>query len=96
MNIPLKKPYADWISQQVTSGRYASEAEAVEDAIAAKMKADNKSWQDDGETLRARVRESERQAERGEVIAADDASFDMLRERISTVVSKGKRAIASS
>ena len=34
MNIPLKKPYADWIAEQVSAGRYASEIEAVEDALA--------------------------------------------------------------
>ena len=33
MNIPLKKHQAEWIAEQVRTGRYASEIEAIEDAL---------------------------------------------------------------
>lgn len=82
MNIPLKKRYADWIAEQVSAGRYASEVEAIEDALAAKIKADDAAWKADGEFLRERLRESERQIERGEVVVADDAFFERKKQMI--------------
>ena len=79
MNIPLKKRYADWIAEQVSAGRYASEIEAIEDAVAEKIE------NEDYERLRERLRESERQIERGEYVVADDAFFErkkrMIRDR---------------
>ena len=79
MNIPLKKRYADWIAEQVSAGRYASEIEAIEDAVAEKIE------NEDYERLRERLRESERQFERGEYVVADDAFFErkkrMIRDR---------------
>ena len=66
MNIPLKKRYADWIAEQVSAGRYASEIEAIEDAVAEKI--ENEDYE--------RLRESERQIERGEYVVADDAFFE--------------------
>ena len=79
MNIPLKKQHADWIAEQVRRGRYASELEAIEDALAARIE------EDEIERLRARLEESIAQVDRDEVISADDAYFDekrrMIRER---------------
>lgn len=85
MNVPLKKHHADWIAAQVSAGRYASEAEAVEDAIAAKMREDQAAWEADGELLRHRLQESLAQVERGEVVVADDAFFERLYERVRKV-----------
>ncbi len=87
MNIPLKKHQADWIAEQVRIGRYASEIEAIEDALAAKIAADKAAWEADGEVLRERMRVSMAQIERGEVVEADEAFFDRLRERVRKVAS---------
>jgi putative addiction module CopG family antidote len=76
MNIPLKKQYADWIAGQISSGRYASEIEAVEDAIAAKIE------DEEIERLRARLKESIAQADRGETVVADEAFFERKKQRI--------------
>lgn len=76
MNIPLKKQHADWIAEQVRAGRYASELEAIEDALAARIE------EDEIERLRARLEESIAQVDRGEVIAADDAYFEEKRRMI--------------
>ena len=76
MNIPLNKSYRDWIEAAVRSGRYASEIEAIEDAIREKIE------HDEVERLRERIRESERQIERGEVVVADEAYFESKRRRI--------------
>jgi Arc/MetJ-type ribon-helix-helix transcriptional regulator len=87
MNIPLKKHQADWIAEQVRIGRYASEIEAIEDALAAKIALDKAAWEADGELLRERMRVSMAQIERGEVVEADDAFFERLRERVRKVAS---------
>lgn len=79
MNVPLKKHHADWIATQVSAGRYASEAEAVEDAIAALIE------EDDVQRLRASLKESVAQVERGETVAADDAFFQRLYDRIDRI-----------
>ncbi len=85
MNIPLKKHHADWIAEQISAGRYESEAEAVEDALAAKFREDEAAWKADGEYLRQRLLESERQIERGEFVVADDAFFESLHEYVREV-----------
>jgi Arc/MetJ-type ribon-helix-helix transcriptional regulator len=85
MNIPLKKHHADWTAEQVRIGRYASEIEAIEDALAAKIEEDKAAWEADGDVLRERLRESMAQIERGEVVVADDAFFDRLRKRVRKV-----------
>jgi Arc/MetJ-type ribon-helix-helix transcriptional regulator len=90
MNIPLKKHQADWIAEQMRIGRYASEIEAIEDARAAKIAQDQAAWAADGEALRERMQESLAQIERGEVVAADDAFFERLRERVRKVA-RGNR-----
>lgn len=82
MNIPLKKQHADWIAAQVNAGRYASEAEAIDDAIAAKIE------EDEIARLRERLKESIAQADRGEVVPADEAFFQTLYDRISEIESK--------
>ncbi len=79
MTISLKKHHAEWITEQVRAGRYASDIEAIEDAIAGKIEAD------EIERLRARLANSIAQVERGEVVKADDAFFERLRERIDQV-----------
>jgi hypothetical protein len=40
--------------------------------------------------LRRRIAESQRQIERGELIVADDAFFETLRNRIRTVAAKNR------
>ena len=85
MNIPLSKHQADWIAEQVRIGRYASEIVAIEDAVAAMIEQEKAAWEADGELLRERLRESAAQIERGEVVVADDAFFDRLRERVRKV-----------
>lgn len=79
MNIQLKKRYADWIAEQISAGRYASEIEAVEDAIAAKIEEEEAAY------FRERRRMAEEDIKAGRTIAADDAYFDRLRARISEV-----------
>jgi Arc/MetJ-type ribon-helix-helix transcriptional regulator len=76
MNIPLKKRYQDWIAGQVSAGRYASETEAIEEAIAEKME------NDEADRLWERIQESERQIERGEYVVADEAFFESKRQMI--------------
>lgn len=76
MNIQLKKRYADWIAEQISAGRYATEIEAVEDAIAAKI-AD-----EEAEYFRERRRLAEEDIKAGRTVVADDAFFDSLRARI--------------
>lgn len=76
MNIPLKKQHADWIAAQVSAGRYASELEAIEDALATKIE------EDEIRGLRARLKESIAQADRGETVLADDAFWESKRRMI--------------
>ncbi|MDN5927993.1 MAG: hypothetical protein L0I29_13045 [Hyphomicrobiales bacterium] len=76
MNIPLKKRYQDWIAGQVSAGRYASEIDAIEEAIAEKME------NDEADRLWERIQESERQIERGEYVVADEAFFESKRQMI--------------
>ena len=82
MNIQLKKRYADWIAEQISAGRYATEAEAVEDALAKQIE------EAEIERLRARLKESIAQADRGETVVADEAFFDELRARVERNVAK--------
>ena len=81
MNIPLKQRYLDWIAEQVSSGRYASEIEAVEDALAAKIA------EEDIERLRERLKESIAQADRGELAPADEV-FNRLHDRIDRIAAE--------
>ena len=81
MNIPLKQRYLDWIAEQVSAGRYASEIEAVEDALAAKI-AD-----EEVERLRARLKESIAQAERSETVPAEEV-FRRLHDRIDRIAAE--------
>jgi Arc/MetJ-type ribon-helix-helix transcriptional regulator len=85
MNIPLKKPYADWIAEQVNAGRYASEIEAVEDALAAKIAEDEKQY------FREKLRKAEEDVRAGRTVVADDAFFERLRERIETIAAQRKQ-----
>jgi Arc/MetJ-type ribon-helix-helix transcriptional regulator len=82
MNIPLKKRYQDWIAGQVSAGRYASETEAIEEAIAEKME------NDEAEYFRERLRLSEEDIRAGRVIVADDAFFESLRARVREIAKK--------
>jgi len=82
MNIPLKKRYQDWIAGQVSAGRYASEIEAIEEAIAEKME------NDEAEYFRERLRLSEEDIKAGRVIVADDAFFESLRARVREIAKK--------
>ena len=76
MNIPLKKRYADWIAEQVSAGRYASEIEAIEDAVAEKIRTDEAAY------FRERLRKSEEDIRHGRTIVADDAFFERKRQMI--------------
>jgi Arc/MetJ-type ribon-helix-helix transcriptional regulator len=82
MNIPLKKHQADWIAEQVNSGRYKSELEAIEDAIAAKMRDDEADWSETREKLQDRIRSAEDDIRNGRTILADDAFFEGKRQLI--------------
>lgn len=83
MTIPLKKHQADWIAEQVRIGRYASEIEAIEDALAGKI-AD----EEDSRLLREKLRRSEEDIAAGRLISADEV-FDRLRKRIDAIAAKG-------
>lgn len=76
MNIPLKKQHAEWIAAQVSAGRYASELDAIDDAIAAKIE------EDEIARLRTRLKESIAQADRGETVLADDAFWESKRQMV--------------
>jgi len=83
MTIPLKKHQADWIAEQVRIGRYASEIEAIEDALADKI-AD----EEDSRLLREKLRRSEEDIAAGRLVSADEV-FDRLRKRIDAIAAKG-------
>jgi Arc/MetJ-type ribon-helix-helix transcriptional regulator len=83
MNIPLKKHQADWIAEQVRIGRYASEIEAIEDAVAAKI-AD----EEDVRLLREKLRRSEEDIAAGRVVSSEEV-FESLRRRIEALAAKG-------
>lgn len=82
MNIPLKKHQAEWIAEQVSSGRYETELEAIEDAIAARMREDDAEWQATRERLQERIRQAEDDIRNGRTILADDAYFESKRQMI--------------
>jgi Arc/MetJ-type ribon-helix-helix transcriptional regulator len=82
MNIPLNKRYQDWIAEQVSSGRYASEIEAVEDALATRMR------EDEAEYFRERLRLAEEDIKAGRTVVADDAFFESKRQRIRDLYMK--------
>jgi len=79
MNIPLNKRYQDWIAEQVSSGRYASEIEAVEDALATRMREDEAAY------FRERLRLSEEDIKAGRTVVADDAFFESMRARVREI-----------
>ncbi len=83
MNIPLSKHQADWIAEQVRIGRYASEIEAIEDAVAAKI-AD----EEDVRLLREKLRRSEEDIAAGRVVSSEEV-FEGLRRRIEAIAAKG-------
>ncbi|MCR5855923.1 hypothetical protein [Mesorhizobium sp. J428] len=82
MNIPLKKQQAQWIADQVSSGRYRDELEAIEDAIAAKMREDEADWAAAREKLRDRIRSAEDDIRNERTILADKAFFESKRQMI--------------
>jgi Arc/MetJ-type ribon-helix-helix transcriptional regulator len=84
MNIPLKKRYLDWIAEQVSAGRYASEIEAVEDALAAKIEEEEKQY------FREKLRKAEEDVREGRTVPMDDAFFDRLGARIEEVAARKK------
>ena len=86
MNIPLKKHHADWIAEQVRIGRYASETEAIEDALAA-MIADD----EDVLRLREKLRRSEEDIAAGRVVPADNAFFDRLHKRVEAIAAEKRK-----
>ena len=85
MDIPLKKHQAEWIAEQVSSGRYETELAAIEDAIAAKMREDEQDWLATRERLRERLRQGEDDIKHGRVVVADDAFWEskiqMIKDR---------------
>ena len=85
MNIPLKKQQAQWIADQVSSGRYRDELEAIEDAIATKMREDEADWAAAREELREKLRRSEEDIRDGRVVVANDAFWNDIDERIDRI-----------
>ncbi|SMH52395.1 ribbon-helix-helix domain-containing protein [Mesorhizobium australicum] len=85
MNIPLKKQQAQWIAEQVSSGRYRDELEAIEDAITAKMREDEADWAAAREELREKLRRSEEDIRDGRVVVANDAFWNEIDERIDRI-----------
>ena len=83
MTVPLKKHQADWIAEQVRFGRYGSEIEAIEDALAAKI-----AGEEESRLLREKLRQSEEDIAAGRVISADEV-FDRLRKTIDAIAAKG-------
>ena len=79
MSIPLKKQHADWIAEQVRAGRYASELEAIEDALAARIEED-----EDVRRLREKLVRAEEDIAAGRLTLADDAFFKRLHDRIDS------------
>lgn len=82
MNIQLKKRYADWIAEQIGAGRYASEIEAVEDALAAKIDEEEVAY------FRERRRMAEEDIKAGRTVVADDAFFERKKQRIRDLYMK--------
>lgn len=76
MTIQLRKRYADWIAEQISAGRYASEIEAVEDALAAKIAAEEADY------FRERLRLAEEDIKAGRTVVADEAYFERKKQRI--------------
>ncbi|MBX3531756.1 MAG: hypothetical protein KF849_14195 [Rhizobiaceae bacterium] len=85
MNIQLKKRYGDWIAEQISAGRYATEIEAIEDAIAAKIE------REEVELLRAKVERSEREHAEGRYVIADEAFFERKKQMIRDRFMKGSQ-----
>ncbi len=83
MNFQLKKRYTDWLAEQVKAGRYASETEAVEEALAAKID------EEELAQLKARLVESERQHADGRYVVADEAFFENKKQMIRDRYMKG-------
>lgn len=88
MNVPLKKHHADWIAEQISAGRYATELEAIEDAITAKI--DN----DEIARLQEKLRRSDEDIAAGRVVLADDAFWQRLHDRIDAIeaAKRGRRS----
>ena len=85
MNIPLKKHQAEWIAEQVRTGRYASEIEAIEDALRDKIA------KDEAEYFRERLRRAEEDVREGRTVVADDAFFESKRQMIRDKYMKSDR-----
>ena len=85
MNIPLKKYQAEWIAEQVRTGRYASEIEAIEDALRDKIA------KDEAEYFRERLRRAEEDVREGRTVVADDAFFESKRQMIRDKYMKSDR-----
>lgn len=77
MNIRLAKRYADWVAEQVNSGRYASELEVVEHAIADKMA------EDERDHFLERRRRAEEDTIQGRTVPASEAFFESKRRQIA-------------
>lgn len=82
MNIPLKKQHADWIAAQVDAGRYASEIEAIEDAVASMMRSDEDARAADRQDLREKLLLAEEDIRQGRVVVADGAYWESKLKRL--------------
>lgn len=85
MDIPLRKQHADWIAEQVRAGRYASELEAIEDALSARIEED-----EDVRRLREKLARAEEDIGAGRLTPADDAFFKRLHDRIDSSSADGR------
>lgn len=79
--LTVDEELGEFITRELQAGHFASESEIVEAALREMM------TNAGAERLRRRIEESERQAQRGEAIAADEV-FERLRERVRQVASQ--------
>jgi antitoxin ParD1/3/4 len=79
VNISLTKELEDYVAAQLKTGHYGSASEVIREALRTKIKEERRAL------LTERIAKSEGQIARGEVILADDAFYEKLRNKISDV-----------
>ena len=75
MNVPLSEAQAALLKRMVESGRYGSEAESVDEAFRL-LEEENRAF----EQIRHKVQEGIAQADRGELIDADEVFARLKRK----------------
>ena len=82
MNVSLTKELEDYVAGQVKTGHYGSASEVIREALRNQIKEQRRAL------LNERIRTSEEQIARGEVIEVNDAFFEALHDRIRAVEAK--------